>query len=245
MTSQNINSPLIELRSIVKRFGRVTALDHVDLGVAAGESLTIFGPNGAGKTTLLRMIAGLVKPSGGELMIAGEDVTHGHHDELRRRIGYISHQSLVYADLTAMENLVFFARLYGVADPERKGAELLDEVGLKSRADDTAGTFSRGMRQRLSIARALVNDPDIILLDEPFTGLDQHAAGMLMNLLSRLRGEKRTIVMITHNLEVGLSLGTRVAVQAAGKIRFDRAAAQIDRASFHDTYNGIVGSAHY
>jgi len=243
--TQNNGSPLIELKSIVKRFGRVNAVNGVSLAVKSGESLTIFGPNGAGKTTLLRMIAGLVKPTEGELVIAGEEVTHGHHDDLRRRIGYISHQSLVYQELTARENLVFFAKLYGVSEPHAKAETLLKEVGLESRGDDPAQTFSRGMKQRLSIARALVNDPDIILLDEPFTGLDQHAASMLQNLLKRLHSEKRTIVMITHNLQVGLEMGTRVAIQAAGKIRFDKAASEIDHAAFTEVYNGIVGSAHY
>ncbi|MBI4665748.1 MAG: heme ABC exporter ATP-binding protein CcmA [Nitrospinae bacterium] len=238
-------NPLITLEAVTKRFGRVAAVDGMGLSIGQGESLTIFGPNGAGKTTLLRIIGGLVKPTAGAIFIGGDDVTGGHHDEVRKRIGYISHQSLVYPELTARENLTFYASLYAVENGAERVESLLSEVGLTSRADDTAGAFSRGMKQRLSIARALVNNPDIILLDEPFTGLDQHAAEMLKNLLNRLRGEKRTIIMITHNLKMGLEMGSRVAIQAGGKIRFDSPVGGIDQSNFHDLYVETVGSAHY
>lgn len=242
---ENNESPVIRLENLAKHFGRVAAVAGISLDVGKGEALTIFGPNGAGKTTLLRMIAGLVKPGGGRIIIAGEEVTHGHHDEIRRKIGYISHQSLVYGQLTAMDNLRFFAELYGVGDPRAVAERLLGEVGLSARAGDPAATFSRGMKQRLSIARALVHDPEIVLLDEPFTGLDQHAAEMLQRMLMRLRNEGRTIVMITHNLNVGITMGTRIAVQAGGKICFDKPASEIDPALFHDIYNRTVGAAHY
>lgn len=242
---ENNDKPLISLKSVSKRFGKVSAVDRMDLEVSKGEALTIFGPNGAGKTTLLRIIAGLVKPTDGEVFIDGEDVTAGHHDEIRSRIGYISHQSLVYSHLTARENLLFFARLYGVENPAARAAALLKEVGLESRADDLSQTFSRGMRQRLSIARALVHNPDIILLDEPFTGLDQHAADMLRAALSRLSGERRTIIMITHNIKAGVEMGTRVAVQVAGKMRLDRPTKNLVPAEFHDEYFKVVGAAHY
>ncbi|MGK7345974.1 MAG: heme ABC exporter ATP-binding protein CcmA [Candidatus Nitrospinota bacterium M3_3B_026] len=237
--------PLISLRGASKRYGRVTALDGVSLDFREGEAVTIFGPNGAGKTTLLRIIAGLIRPTGGEIHIAGVDVTGGHHDEIRNRIGYISHQSFVYGQLTARENLMFFARLYGVPDPGGRADELLGDVGLSARADDVVQTFSRGMRQRLSIARALVNGPDIILLDEPFTGLDQHAADMLRKTLGRLAGEGKTVVMITHNIKAGLEMGARVLALVAGGVRLDRPAEGLDYASFHDVYFGVVGQAHY
>jgi len=240
-----IDAPLIELKSVSKRFGRVAALNAVDLDLRAGESVAVFGPNGAGKTTLLRIIAGLIKPTSGGLFLGGEDLTHGHHDEARKRIGYISHQSLVYPELTARENLSFYGRLYNIENARERGDALLNDVGLQSRADDPVLTYSRGMKQRLSIARALINDPDIILLDEPFTGLDQHAAEMLVNLLIRLHGERRTIVMITHNLKIGLDVASRALIQAGGKMRFDKPVSQIDRAGFHDLYINVVGSAHY
>ena len=245
MPENDNEKPLIKLVNVTKTYGRVSALDGVDLAVREGEALTIFGPNGAGKTTLLRIIAGLVKPTAGEIFIAGDDVTGGHHDEIRSRIGYISHQGFVYDQLTARENLLFFARLYGVENAAARAAGLLGEVGLEARGNDTVQTFSRGMRQRLSIARALVNDPDIILLDEPFTGLDQHAADMLRKTLSRLTCEKKTIIMITHNIKSGLEMGTRVAVQVAGKIRLDKQVAEVDRSAFDDVYFQVVGEAHY
>lgn len=243
--STPVDTPLIELKSVSKRFGRVAALDAVDLGLRAGESVAVFGPNGAGKTTLLRIIAGLIKPTSGGLFLDGEDLTHGHHDEARKRIGYISHQGLVYPELTARENLSFYGKLYNIGNAPERAESLLNDVGLKTRADDAVATYSRGMKQRLSIARALINDPDIILLDEPFTGLDQHAAEMLVNLLIRLHGERRTIVMITHNLKIGLDVSSRALIQAGGKIRFDKPVSQIDRAGFHDLYINVVGGAHY
>ncbi len=239
------STPFIRLDAVEKRYGRVTAVDGISLTVAKGEALTVFGPNGAGKTTLLRLIAGLAKPTGGKIVIGGFDVTGGHHDEVRRQIGYISHQGLTYGQLTARENLHFFAKLYGAIDPDQRAEELLDRVGLASRADDLVQTFSRGMKQRLSIARALVHDPDLVLLDEPFTGLDQHAADMLKSELSQLTSAGRTVVMITHNLKVGVEMAHRVTVQVAGKIRVDLPTADLDPVAFSETYFDAVGGAHY
>jgi len=244
-TMNSAEKPLIQLSELRKSYGRVKAVDGVSLDIVHGEAVTIFGPNGAGKTTLLRMMAGLVRPSGGALTIDGEVVDGGNSRDVRSHIGYISHQALAYGQLTARENLVFFARLYGVVAPEARADVLLDEVGLNSRRDDLLQTFSRGMKQRLSIARALVHDPDIVLLDEPFTGLDQHAADMLMRTLSRLRKQRRTTVMITHNLTTGIAMGSRVMVQVAGNIRFDKPAESVDRATFADEYFSLVGEAHY
>ncbi|MBF0171436.1 MAG: heme ABC exporter ATP-binding protein CcmA, partial [Nitrospinae bacterium] len=238
-------TPSIQLDAVVKRYGRVTAVDGISLTVAKGEALTVFGPNGAGKTTLLRMIAGLARPTGGRVAIGGVDVTHGHHDEVRRQIGYISHQGLTYGQLTARENLHFFAKLYGAVSPDERAEELLARVGLASRADDLVQTFSRGMKQRLSIARALVHDPQVVLLDEPFTGLDQHAADMLRRELSTLTSAGKTVVMITHNLKVGVEMSHRVTVQVAGKIRVDLPTAGLDPVAFGATYFDAVGGAHY
>jgi heme exporter protein A len=239
------DSAHIRLDNVVKRYGRVTAVDGVCLTIPRGEALTVFGPNGAGKTTLLRMIAGLAVPTAGRLTVGGHDVTDGENEAARRAIGYISHQGLTYGELTARENLHFFARLYGVADPAAVAATLLLRVGLASRADDVVQTFSRGMKQRLSIARALVHDPEIVLLDEPFTGLDQHAAGMLKEALCDLTARGRTVVMITHNLKVGVEMAHRVAVQVAGTIRVDLPTDGLDPTAFQKTYFDAVGEAHY
>ncbi len=220
------------------------AVKGIDLTIESGETVTLFGPNGAGKTTLLRMIAGLTQPTSGEILIDGDPVDTDH-DVIRGKIGYISHQSLVYNQLTARENLLFFAKLYGVADADDKTEALLKEVGLATRADDLAQTFSRGMKQRLSIARALVSDPQIALLDEPFTGLDQHAAEMLKGALAKLKEKNRTILMITHNLKVGLDMSTRVAALVSGVILLDRSAKGLDAEEFQETYFKTVGEAHY
>lgn len=238
------NTPAVELSGVTKRFGRLTAVDNVSLTLAQGEFLTIFGPNGAGKTTLLRMIAGLTRPTEGAVAVAGGPIT-GDGGEARRAVGLISHQPFSYGQLTALENLMFFASLYGVPDPAAKAHALLESVGLAPRAHDLTRAFSRGMLQRLAIARALVHDPAVMLLDEPFTGLDQHAAEILRRELARLSGERRTIVMITHNLSVGLKMSSRVAFMAAGRVRLDAPARGLDPAHVEELYFSTIGGAHY
>jgi heme exporter protein A len=207
---------VLDVAGLTKRFGHVRALRGVDFVLGAGESLAVFGPNGAGKTTLLRILAGLLRPDGGTVRFGGELLVRGNAAH-RRRVGLISHHSLLYDGLTAAENLVFHARLYSVADPHAAAARALAGVGLEARASDQVGTFSRGMVQRLAIARALLHDPDVMLLDEPFSGLDQRAAATLRELLGRLRAERRTMVLVTHNIDEGLELATHVAIQVAGR----------------------------
>jgi heme exporter protein A len=206
----------VEVAGLTKRFGHVRALRGVDFALGTGESLAVFGPNGAGKTTLLRILAGLLKPDGGVVRFGGEQLVRGNAEH-RRRVGLISHHSLLYDGLTAAENLVFYARLYSVAEPRAAAVRALDGVGLAARASDQVGTFSRGMVQRLAIARALLHEPDVMLLDEPFSGLDQGAAATLRELLGRLRAERRTMVLVTHNIDEGLELATHVAIQVAGR----------------------------
>ncbi len=242
--SDNATSRVIQLDNVTKKFGRVTAVDDVSLSISQGEFMTIFGPNGAGKTTLLRLMSGLTRITDGAVTIHGLDV-QDHHDELRSAIGLISHQTFTYGHLTPMENLLFFGQLYGVQNAGERANELLAEVGLTSRSDDPTRGFSRGMLQRLSIARALMHEPDILFLDEPFTGLDQHAAVTLTKALGRLHNENRTIVMITHNLRLGLEMGTRIALQVAGKIHMDQPAENFDHATFDELYFKTVGEAHF
>ncbi len=238
-------APLIEVTDVVKRFGKVVAVNGVSLKIDQGDAVVIFGPNGAGKTTLFRILAGLIRPDEGSLSVEGADVTYEYGETIRHRIGYISHQSMTYTQLSARENLLFFARLYGVADPDEKADALLKRVGLTSRADDITATFSRGMKQRLSIARALVHDPDIILLDEPFTGLDQHAAEILKDTLSHLHDERKTFIMVTHNIRVGLAISRRVVVQVAGKIAMTCDTDGLNPDEFTERYFTIVGGKHY
>ena len=233
--------PAIRARDITKAFGSRRALDGVDVTVPAGAFLSVFGPNGAGKTTLLRILSTLARPTSGTLELLGADALHDDPNALRGRIGMISHRSMAYADLSARENLLLFARLYGVADPGRRVTELLDLVELGHRANDQAGTFSRGMSQRLSIARALVNDPELILLDEPYAGLDPHGMRLLDDLIERIR-PGRTFVMVSHDLERGYALCTHALILARGRVVLQGARDELDADDFRDTYLSVVGS---
>jgi heme exporter protein A len=229
----------VETRRLSKHFGAVTALDRIDLQIALGESVALFGPNGAGKTTLIRILTLGLGASGGEFRIHGLDPRSEHLD-IRERIGLISHQSLLYDQLTAAENLEFFARLYGVDDPAARAAELLETVGLGHRAADPLGTLSRGMQQRVSIARALVHDPSLVFLDEPFTGLDPHAAAMLRSTLEGLRTRGRSVLLVTHDLRRGLELCDRWVLLSRGRILDSGQAAEADPATFERDYFGRV-----
>jgi ABC-type multidrug transport system ATPase subunit len=199
----------------------------------------VFGPNGAGKSTLLGILATLIRATSGTVRVAGWDVREGAH-EVRRRIGVISHQTLIYDDLTASENLLFYGRMYGLSDLRARAARALDGVGLADRGNDRAGGFSRGMKQRLSIARSTLHDPSVLLLDEPFTGLDPSASEMLSRLLATLKGAGRTVVMITHDIAHGLDLADRVALLVQGRWTYQADAAGLDAAQLKAIYEQHV-----
>jgi len=202
--------------NLSRSFGHVRALRGVSFALGRGDVLAVFGPNGAGKTTLLRLLAGLLKADAGAVRIHGAPLVRDDATQ-RRRIGLISHASLCYDGLSAAENLEFYARLYQMLDPKGVALRALESVGLADRAATLAGTMSRGMVQRLAIARALLHEPDVVLLDEPFTGLDQAAAAALRGQLVRLAEGRRTVVLVTHNLDEGLELATHVAIQTRGR----------------------------
>lgn len=211
---------MIEVRKLVKTFGHRVVLRGLDLTIAEGEFVTLLGANGAGKTTLLHIVASLSKPSAGDIYLNGFRLAD-EANQLRRFIGLVSHKTLLYNDLTAEQNLRFYARLYDVPDMDARIETVLNQVGLWGRQHDPVRTYSRGMQQRLAIARAILHNPPILLLDEPDTGLDQHAADMLSSLLSAVGTNQRTVLMTTHNLERGLSLGQRLVILAKGQIAFD------------------------
>jgi len=206
----------VAVRGLERSFGHVRALRGIDFELGAGDCLAVFGPNGAGKTTLLRVLAGLLRPQRGQVLLGGVPIERADARH-RRQVGFIAHYSLLYDGLTAAENLRFYARLYGIDEGASVAERALGSVGLGERASDLVGTFSRGMVQRLAIARALLHGPTVVLLDEPFSGLDQRAAATLRELLLRLRAERRTMVLVTHNIDEGLELATHVAIQVAGR----------------------------
>lgn len=229
----------IETRRLSKVFGNRRAVDKVSIAVPEGAFLSIFGPNGAGKTTLLRVLSTLARATDGEARIMGLSLKEDP-DLVRDRIGLISHNPMLYPDLTAEENLLVYAKLYGVADPAARARELLDAVGLKHRRLDAVRTFSRGMTQRLSIARALVHDPDVVFLDEPYSGLDPHAVDIFDELIEGMRGS-RTFVMVSHDLQKGFALCTHALVLAKGRVVCFDEKDKLDFEAFRALYRETVG----
>ena len=230
---------MIETRALTKNFGLKPVLRGVDLDVAPGEFVVLFGPNGAGKTTLLRILATLSKPSFGRAAVAGFPLPAGA-GEVRRRLGVVSHHTLIYGDLTAEENLRFYARMYGVPSPGKRIAEVLRQVGLSARRRDLARTFSRGMQQRLAIGRAVLHDPEVMLFDEPYTGLDQDASAMLDGVLREVAARGRTVLMTTHDLARGLAVADRVLILSRGVVAFSAKAREVELGEFARVYDEMV-----
>lgn len=225
-----------------KWYGPLPAVRGIDVALAPGEFLAIFGPNGAGKSTLLRMLCGAVRPTRGSVRVGGADIG-GDDDAWRRRIGLLSHQTFLYGGLSAAENLDFYARLYGLADRAARVEDGLRQVGLLDRRGDRVRTFSRGMQQRLALARTLLHDPEVVFLDEPYTGLDPHASAQLRAVLDRLKDGRRTVVLVTHNLSQGLEQADRVAVQVGGRWVSDERRDEIDAARWEQVYTRRVAAA--
>ncbi|GAB4452925.1 MAG: ABC transporter ATP-binding protein [Anaerolineales bacterium] len=208
---------MIIVKKLVKRFGLKTVLRGVDFEVQRGEFVALLGPNGAGKTTFLRILASLSRPSLGQVTVAGYQLPH-EAAAVRARLGVVSHLPLLYGDLTAEENLRFYARMYGIADPHARITEILEMVGLENRRRDLVRTFSRGMQQRLAIGRAVLHDPEVVLFDEPYTGLDQDASAMLDDVLKTVAAKGRTVVMTSHDLARAEDLATRFDILSRGVI---------------------------
>jgi heme exporter protein A len=230
---------LIIATALTKQFGPFRALRGIDLDIQPGEFATIVGPNGAGKTTLLRILATLSRPTAGHVSVAGHALPKGA-DAARRQIGLLSHQPLLYGDLTAEENLRFFGRMYDVPQLEARIAEQLERVDLLERRHDRVRTFSRGMQQRLAIARALLHDPAVVLLDEPFTGLDPHASDRLEELLRTLNTGARTVLMTTHDLDRGWAMCSRALVLARGQIVYEARTTEVGATAFRAAYRRVA-----
>jgi len=230
---------MIEVRLLIKRFGIKPVLKGLDFQVQPGEFVAILGPNGAGKTTLLRILASLSRPTSGEVRVMGYSLP-GQAAEIRRRLGVVSHQPLLYGDLNAEENLRFYARMYGISHLESRVKEVLALVGLEKRQRDLVRTFSRGMQQRLAIGRAVLHDPQVILFDEPHTGLDQDASAMLDGLLREVAARGRTVVMTSHDLHKAAGLASRIDVPSRGVIVSSAQRRDLELAQLADFYRQAI-----
>lgn len=229
----------LEAEGLVRTFGGLRAVDGVSFQLRPGELLTVFGPNGAGKTTLLRMLAGVMRPTSGQVRVAGAptDVTSR---SWRHRVGVVSHQSLLYGQLTTEENLRFYGRLFGLTDLKTRIPERLESMGLTGWAATPVRDLSRGLKQRVALARALLHDPEVVLLDEPYTGLDPHASAVLREQLESLKDGRRTVVLVTHNLKQGLELSDRVAIQVQGRFVSVTDSASLDLTGLEALYHAAV-----
>lgn len=233
---------MIEVRKLVKRFGLKTVLRGLDFNVNPGEFVALLGPNGAGKTTFLRILASLSRPTMGNIHVAGYRLP-AQAAAVRRKLGVVSHLPLLYGDLTAEENLVFYARMYGIEQQKQRVTEVLDLVGLAPRRRDLVRTFSRGMQQRLAIGRAVLHDPEVMLFDEPHTGLDQDACTMLDNVLREVAARGRTVVMTSHDLARAADLASRFDVLSRGMIVASESSDKLDSASLLSFYRRALMDA--
>lgn len=232
----------IEVKGLTKTYGPQVVLRDLDLGLAWGGFLIVFGPNGSGKTTLIKVLATISRPTRGEVRVAGFDMK-SNPGAIRRNIGLVTHQPLLYDDLTALENLKFHGRMFGLTNLEERIEKAADLMGVSSYLGRKVSILSHGMQKRLSLARAVLHDPPILLLDEPETGLDQEALEMLGQMMVSGDRGRRTVLMATHSLEKGLALGNQVAILAGGKIAYHEDRALVDEAMFKDTYGHFTGIA--
>ena len=225
----------LRISHLTKRFGSFRAISDLNLRIEEGQFVSLFGPNGAGKTTLLKLVAGLLKPTGGTISLR----FNGWGPE-RRHVGYVSHQSLLYPEMTGYENLLFYARLYGVAHPRERSGRMLERMGLSAAGEPLVREYSRGMKQRLTLGRALLHEPRLLLLDEPYVGLDQQGNRLLTRILRSLKDGTHTVLLVTHNLAEGLELCDRVLIQHRGSLVYDRSSGGLGRREVEAAYLGAV-----
>lgn len=225
-TAAGDNAGTVTVAGVRKAFGLRPVLRDVSFAVAAGQCVAILGPNGAGKTTLLRVLAALTRPQKGSVSIAGYDALN-EAQIVRRVVGYVGHVPLLYEELTARENLLFFARMYGLRDGESRADVLLERVGMRSRSNDRVGTFSRGQAQRMALARGILHDPQVLLLDEPDTGLDENAIALLGELIAERGAAGQTTLLTTHTLERGLEWSDAAVVLVGGRVAYAGASATL------------------
>jgi heme exporter protein A len=233
-------SALLSVKSLKKDIGKKNILNDITFSLKQGEVLSVLGPNGAGKTTLLKLLSTVTNPTAGKIKISNEEV----NDEainLRNKIGVISHDTFLYDNLTAYENLKFYGEMYSVSNLKQRIFSVIDEVGLNFCLQDLVRTFSRGMKQRLSIARAIIHFPELLLLDEPYTGLDQHAIEMLNRVIKDLNDGQRTIILITHDFQQGLNLSDRFLILVDGQIQFEGVSNNFNLKKLQKKYKELLG----
>jgi heme exporter protein A len=239
VTTNTPTSPAIEAKGVERRFGHFRVLRGLNLCVDRSSVLALFGPNGAGKTTFLRLLAGLTTANRGEARLFG--IPLPGNAALRRRIGVVAHEAFVYGDLTARENLEYYARLYRIPDRERTRL-MIEQVGLKSAADRAVRAYSRGMLQRLALARALLHEPELLLLDEPFTGLDPQGVDQLISLLGAEKARGTTMIITTHDFDRGLAVADRSAVLVGGRIAWESEGRLPNAHEMSDIYTTTVST---
>lgn len=235
-----MNTSYLEIRGLKKHFGLKPILRGVDLSVNAGERVALLGANGAGKTTLLRILAGLTRPGAGQIMLDGLNLLQQTR-AVRRKIGFVAHQPYLYDELTALENLLFFARMYALEQPQARAVELLQRVGLSKKARERAHSLSRGQLQRLALARALLHRPQLLLLDEAETGLDQEGLEVLNELLQEHRAKSGTILFTTHDLERAIERSDRIALLHQGRLAYQELMTSQEQQSIRQVYREVVG----
>lgn len=230
---------VIEIKNLVKRYGHKQVLKNLNFTVPKGEFVALLGPNGAGKTTLLRILSSLSKANYGSIQIGGYSLPH-QAASVRQKLGVVSHQPLLYGDLSAEENLYFYSQLYGMVHAGDRISEILTLVGLEKRKKDLVRTYSRGMQQRLAIGRAILHDPEVLLLDEPHTGLDQEASNMLDQLLQQVAIRGRTVVLTSHDLGRVANLASRFDILTKGKIQSSISVDELPKHGLLEYYQDVL-----
>jgi heme ABC exporter ATP-binding subunit CcmA len=233
------SSPYVEIRGLKKSFGLKPVLRGIDLAVEQGERVALLGANGAGKTTLLRILAALTKPNAGSVSIVGLDIVDDAQ-QVRSLVGFVAHQPYLYDELTALENLLFFARMYSVRSGRERAQVLLRRVGLERKANERASTLSRGQVQRLSLARALLHSPRLLLLDEPDTGLDEEGNALLETLLDEHRSQGGTTLFTTHRLERAMAQSDSILMLNNGHVVYRRPTQEMELDSVRKAYQEVL-----
>lgn len=234
-----MSAAYLEIHGLKKSFGLKPVLRGIDLTLNAGERMALLGANGAGKTTLLRILAGLTRPEAGQVSIDGLDLGEQTR-EIQCRIGFVAHQPYLYDELTALENLLFFARMYAVKQPRQRAAALLERVGLSKKARERVSSLSRGQLQRLALARALLHSPRLLLLDEPDTGLDQDGQKLLASLLQEHSDQGGTLLFTTHDLEAAMQRSERVILLSNGRVAYQRETPDMEQEDIRQVYQEVA-----